>query len=250
MKTSVYDSNGFFEHYRKLRSNPISLNEVVEKPTMLSLLPDLNGKRLLDLGCGTGEHLQLYFARGMQFAVGIDLSVKMLEQAEAELKKHGKNPPHFALYRLAMEDLNRLNEADFDVVTSSFAFHYVENLPALLADIYAKLKPNGTLIFSQEHPITTCHKSGHRWEKDQQKEQQAYRLQHYREEGERARDWFQQPFKTYHRTTATIVNAVIQAGFVLEKMAEPMLAEQPEWHAEFKDLQHRPPLLFIKARKL
>ena len=33
-------------------------------------------------------------------------------------------------------------------------------------------------------------------------------------------------------------------------MAEPMLAEQPQWHDEFKDLRHRPPLLFIKARKV
>ena len=33
-------------------------------------------------------------------------------------------------------------------------------------------------------------------------------------------------------------------------MAEPMLAEQPQWHDEFKDLLHRPPLLFIKARKV
>jgi len=29
-----------------------------------------------------------------------------------------------------------------------------------------------------------------------------------------------------------------------------MLAKQPQWHDEFKDLRHRPPLLFIKARKV
>ena len=43
-KTSVYDKENFFELYQKLRENPISLNEIVEKPTMLSLLPDLKGK--------------------------------------------------------------------------------------------------------------------------------------------------------------------------------------------------------------
>ncbi|SPX42217.1 SAM-dependent methyltransferase [Haemophilus influenzae] len=50
-KISVYDKDNFFELYQKLRSNPISLNEIIEKPTMLSLLPDLKGKKLLDLGC-------------------------------------------------------------------------------------------------------------------------------------------------------------------------------------------------------
>ena len=47
---------------------------------------------------------------------------------------------------------------------------------ALLAMIANKLKPNGTLVFSQEHPIATCHKEGERWEKNEQKQQVAYRL--------------------------------------------------------------------------
>lgn len=37
MKQSVYDNPIFFERYLKLRENPISLNEVVEKPTMFGL---------------------------------------------------------------------------------------------------------------------------------------------------------------------------------------------------------------------
>ena len=248
-KTSVYDKENFFELYQKLRANPISLNEIVEKPTMLSLLPDLKGKKLLDLGCGTGGHLQLYLERGAAKVIGTDLSEKMLEQAEKDLQKCGQFSERFSLYHLPMEKLAELPERHFDVITSSFAFHYIENFPALLSTIYDKLSSNGTLIFSQEHPITTCHKEGERWEKNEKKQQLAYRLNHYRDEGLRERNWFQQPFKTYHRTTATIINNLIEKGFQIEQMAEPMLAEKPEWQAEFKDLQHRPVLLFIKATK-
>ena len=89
-QTSVYDKENFFALYQKLRSNPISLNEIVEKPTMLSLLPDLQGKKLLDLGCGTGGHLQLYLERNAESVVGTDLSAKMLEQAEQDLQKCGQ----------------------------------------------------------------------------------------------------------------------------------------------------------------
>ena len=89
-QTSVYDKESFFALYQKLRSNPISLNEIVEKPTMLSLLPDLQGKKLLDLGCGTGGHLQLYLERNAERVVGTDLSAKMLEQAEQDLQKCGQ----------------------------------------------------------------------------------------------------------------------------------------------------------------
>ena len=248
-KTSVYDKENFFELYQKLRANPISLNEIVEKPTMLSLLPDLKGKKLLDLGCGTGGHLQLYLERGADKVIGTDLSEKMLKQAEKDLQKCSQFSGRFSLYQLPMEKLAELPESDFDIITSSFAFHYIEDFLSLLASIANKLKPNGTLVFSQEHPITTCHKEGERWEKNEKKQQLAYRLNHYRDEGLRERNWFQQPFKTYHRTTATIINNLIEKGFQIEQMAEPMLAEKTEWQAEFKDLQHRPVLLFVKATK-
>ena len=247
---SVYDKENFFELYQKLRSNPISLNEVVEKPTMLSLLPDLQGKKLLDLGCGAGEHLALYLSRGARHVVGIDLSANMLKQAKIDLEKCGEFKDCFSLYQLPMEKLIELPEDNFDVITSSFAFHYVKEFPQLLSAIFNKLKANGVLVFSQEHPITTCHKTGDRWEKNENKQQIAYRLNHYRDEGERERSWFKQAFKTYHRTTATIINNLIKVGFQIERVEEPMLADQVQWHHEFKDLQHRPVLLFILARKV
>lgn len=157
MRQSVYDTDGFFELYQKLRQNPISLNEIVEKPTMLSLLPDLKGKRLLDMGCGCGEHLRLYLQRQAEFVVGIDLSKKMLQQARQNLAEFA---PHFALYRCSMEHVDQLEEKAFDLVTGSFAFHYVEDFAALLQKIAQKLVLGGKLIFSQEHPIVTCYRAG------------------------------------------------------------------------------------------
>lgn len=247
MKKSIYDTPIFFERYQQLRQNPISMNEVVEKPTMFSLLPDLQGKKVLDLGCGTGTHLAHYLKLGAEKVVGLDLSEMMLQQAEKDL--HTNWQDKFLLYCLPMEQLDEIPEHQFDVVTSSFAFHYIENFTSLLAKISEKMTACGTLIFSQEHPIVTSYREGDRWEKNEQKQQIAYRLNYYRDEGERDRNWFQQSFKTYHRTMATILNRLIQAGFEIAQVEEPMLVNSPEWHNEFKDLQHRPSLLFIKAVK-
>lgn len=248
MQKSIYDTPIFFERYQQLRQNPMSMNEVVEKPTMFSLLPNLSGKRVLDLGCGTGEHLAHYLAKGARQVVGLDLSERMLEAAEARLRAQTPTA-EMAFYALPMEKLDEIAENEFEVITSSFAFHYIEDFPALLAKISAKLTACGTLIFSQEHPIVTCYRQGYRWEKKAEKQQVAYRLNYYREEGVRERAWFQQSFKTYHRTMATILNQLIAAGFEIEQVEEPMLANQAQWHQEFKDLQHRPPLLFVKAKK-
>lgn len=247
MPSSVYDNPTFFERYLKLRKNPYSVNELIEKPTMFVLLPDLKGKAVLDLGCGVGDHLQKYLALGAKKVVGLDLSTAMLSQAAQNFAKNKWDLTAYRFYNLPMAELDQIEEQNFDLITSSFAFHYVENFPDLLQKIRQKLKPQGTLIFSQEHPIVTCYRGGERWEKDAQKEQLAYRLNYYREEGERERNWFQQPFKTYHRTLSTILNQLMQAGFTLDQIEEPMLAEQTQWHNEFKDLRHRPPLLVIKS---
>lgn len=248
--SSVYDNTTFFSQYQKLRENPHSLNEVVEKPTMFHLLPPLVGKKVLDLGCGTGEHLCHYADLGAELLVGLDLSETMLTQAAQNFAKKSAKPTACRFYSLPMERLNEVEEANFDLITSSFAFHYVADLPALLAQIHTKLAHGGMLIFSQEHPITTCYQNGARWEKNAEKQQVAYRLNFYRQEGLRERNWFGQPFRTYHRTTATILNTLIEGGFRILQVEEPMLAGQPEWHAEFKDLLHRPPLLFVKSVKI
>ena len=127
---------------------------------MLSLLPDLQGKKLLDLGCGTGGHLQLYLERNAERVVGTDLSVKMLEQAEKDLQKCGQFSGRFSLYQLPMEKLTELPESDFDVITSSFAFHYIEDFPALLAMIGNKLSLMAYSFFPKSIRLQLAIKKG------------------------------------------------------------------------------------------
>jgi len=53
---NIFDNEIFFEGYKKLRDNPYCANNLEEKPALFSLSPDLNGKSVLDLGCGYGEN--------------------------------------------------------------------------------------------------------------------------------------------------------------------------------------------------
>lgn len=245
MTQSVYDDDTFFSLYQKLRTNPRSVNELIEKPTLYGLLPDLQGKKVLDLACGAGSHLAYYWQLGASAVVGVDLSQNMLHSAEQTLKALGAN---FALYHSDICHLPPIASAPFDVVTSSFAFHYIADFDALLTEIKQILQPGGELIFSQEHPIVTAHLQGARWQKDDNGKPLAYRLNHYGEEGIRARNWFQKPFTTYHRTMASILNRLIQQGFEILAVAEPCINSHPDLVQEFADITHRPVLLFVKVR--
>ena len=108
MKKSIYDTPIFFERYQQLRQNPISMNEVVEKPTMFSMLPDLKGKKVLDLGCGTGVHLAHYLQLGAKRVVGLDLSELMLKKATDDLSLQWQKGQNFDFYCLPMEALEQI----------------------------------------------------------------------------------------------------------------------------------------------
>lgn len=53
---NIYDNSTFFEGYKKIREKKSNANDLFETPALFSLLPDLQGKTILDLGCGVGGH--------------------------------------------------------------------------------------------------------------------------------------------------------------------------------------------------
>ena len=52
-----------------------SISSLFEIPTLFSMLPDLKNKRILDLGCGFGEHCKRFIECGAKRVVGIDISM-------------------------------------------------------------------------------------------------------------------------------------------------------------------------------
>ena len=69
-------------------------------------------------------------------------------------------------------------------------------------------------------------------------------------EGEREATWFVDNVKIYHRTFSNIVNTLLEAGFSIENMIEPLpTPELLESYPEYKDLLHKPDFLLLKAKK-
>ena len=151
---NIYDNSTFFEGYKKIRENKGNANDLFETPALFSLLPDLQGKTILDLGCGVGGHCFEFVNGGAKKVVGIDISKKMLEVAEKE-NHHSK----ITYLNLQMESLSQISEK-FDLVVSSLAIHYVKDFEKLVSDVFNLLNKNGLFVFSQEHPLATCFSEG------------------------------------------------------------------------------------------
>ena len=243
-KQNVYDNETFFEGYKKIREKEVNANILFEMPALFSLLPDMEGKCVLDLGCGFGEHCKEYVNRGAAKVVGIDISEKMLEVARKE-----NSDPKITYLHMAMEDLGEL-EGKFDVVISSLAFHYVEDFSGVLKNIYALMNPGGKLIFSQESPINTCHEKGERWTRDEAGKKLHVNFKNYCIEGEKESEWFIDNVKKYHRMFSTVVNTLVDAGFMIEKMIEPVPTEEIlEKYPDYDDNLHKTDFLIVRAGK-
>lgn len=241
-RQNIYDQPDFFAGYQQIRQRQDNANDLIETPALMQLLPDLTDKRLLDLGCGAGDHCQLFIECGAAHVLGVDLSKKMLALAQ-----HQHAHPAIRYQRLAMEDISQL-QGPFDVVVSSLAFHYVADYPALVADIYQLLAPGGVLVFSQEHPLVTCHETGERWTYDKDGQKRYANIAHYSHEGQRQTDWLVDHVIKYHRTFETLINTLLDKGFRLQQIVEPhgspaVRAQYPR----YEDTRHRPDFLVIRA---
>lgn len=78
MAQNVYDRQEFFEGYSQLGRSVHGLAGAAEWPAIRTLLPDLSGSRVVDLGCGFGWFSRHAREAGAAQVLGLDLSEKMI----------------------------------------------------------------------------------------------------------------------------------------------------------------------------
>lgn len=243
MKQDKYNDDIFFEKYSQMQRSIGGLEYAGEWHILKTMFPSFSGKRVLDLGCGFGWHCRYASEQNAVSVLGIDISEKMLERA-----KRDTCDPKIRYQRLAIEDIDYSAE-EFDVVISSLAFHYVKNFAEVCKKVYHCLSRGGSFIFSVEHPIfTAC--AGQDWCYGSQGEKLHWPVDDYQDEGLRVTSFLNEHVIKYHRTLAGYINIVIEAGFRITRISEPvpsqeMLTRDPEMRNELR----RPMFLMIAVTK-
>jgi len=123
MNQNIYDNNSFFAEYKETREKETSYNNLLEQPAMKLLLPDLKGKRILDIGCGAGYNCKQFIEKGAAFCLGIDISNKMLSLAES--MNFNKNIEY---KNLAIQDLSTIKDkigATREDLFKNIAFEFI-----------------------------------------------------------------------------------------------------------------------------
>ncbi len=242
MKENKYNNQEFFSKYAQMDRSKFGLKAAGEWSELQKILPDFQNKKVLDLGCGYGWHCKYAVDNGASSVLGTDISSKMLERAIS------KNSDVKITYQcIAMEDL-RLEPDSFDVVLSSLALHYIEDLHLLFTNIYNCLSMGGEFVFSVEHPLFTA--SGLQdWIYDEAGEIDHFPIDNYFYEGKRNVSFLGEEVTKYHRTLTTYINTLLQIGFELHHIIEPQPPEQMLVVEEMRNELRRPMMLLVSARK-
>lgn len=91
MKENKYDDDRFFSQYAQMSRSVKGLQGAGEWHILQKMLPDFTDKRVLDLGCGFGWHCIYAIEHDAKYVTGIDISGKMLEEAQKEILHHSSN---------------------------------------------------------------------------------------------------------------------------------------------------------------
>jgi len=224
-------------------------HSLYEKPAMYSNLPDLTGKKVLSLGCGSGED-SIYLKKcGARESIGLDISEKLLEIAK-------ESYPECSFHMMDMEKLDFEDET-FDFAYSSLAIHYNEDWSKTFNEVYRVLKSGSYFLFSCGHPVYSALKirnQGHKKYKElsivKNKE---------KEEVDITGDYLNQrvmpkgtmDVTTWHKPIGQISLEISQSGFVIEKIFEPKpLEEMKEISKEtYEELSKIPQFIIFKLLK-
>jgi SAM-dependent methyltransferase len=242
MAQNIYDEPEFFAGYSKLRRSVHGLDGAPEWPAIRALLPDFDGKRIVDLGCGFGWFSRWAKQHGAAHILGLDLSRNMIARAKADT-----SDPDI---EYAIADLNRLDlpEASFDFAYSSLAFHYIRDFDRLVRTVHRSLVPGSYLVFSIEHPIYMAPtRPGWLIDSDGRK---TWPVDRYSVEGPRRTDWLAKDVLKYHRTIGATLNTLIGAGFTIRHVQEWSPADdQVAANPDLADELERPMMLLVAAQR-
>jgi SAM-dependent methyltransferase len=206
-----------------------------ERPTTLSMLPEVRGKRVLDAGCGPGVYSEWLLDHGAN-VLAVDYSEKMVALTTQRTRGHCD-------VRCAdlAAGLGFIEDASIDLVLAPLVLDYVLDWESLFKEFHRFLVEDGLIVFSCRHPCF-----GH----------QGPPITNYFAIQERYEVWrsgFQNPVQMpyYHRSLTEMMVSIIGAGFTIEQLVEAKPTEDLEHidGAFYQRLLREPIFIHMRVRK-
>jgi len=215
------------EYAAEVESSPYNAN--LAFPGTTALVPAVDGKRVLDAGCGTGVYTEWLLDRGAS-VVGVDVSEAMLAHAAARAGDR-------AVFHRAdlAEPLEFAPDESFDGVICALALGYVAEWRRPFAEFERLLRPGGFFVFTVAHPFDEfpLDDDGNYFAVER-----------------RVKEWsVDVPY--YRRPLAEMLAPLLGTGFRIDALSEPRptAAFAERWPERYETESKRPVFLCVRAVK-
>jgi len=208
-----------YEERYQISSDDIMYGPLLPGEKELKLLGNVKQKAILEVGSGSGMN-SIYLARKGAKATAFDISQRKLDWGKLEAQKK-KVKVDFVQGDFEIVS-KYFKPGSFDIILSAFALQYCKTLLSqkkTFKQLYKILKKNGKIIISLDHPIRALGK----WNaKDE------FSINNYFDNS--LKRWsYDFPEKKISvemegsfKTISDYTNSLIEAGFVVDKLLEPM----------------------------
>jgi SAM-dependent methyltransferase len=207
------------------------------RDAFLELVPE-PGRRTLDLGCGEGRLSRDLKALGHS-VVGVDVSATMLaaaREADPSIETH-----------LADAAALPFADAAFDCVIAFMSLQDVDDFEQAIRESARVLEPGGRLCLAIVHPINAAG----RFESEDPASRfviEGSYLERFRYADRVERDGLEMTFVSDHRPLQDYVDALADAGLLIERVREHGVPEAAIVHQRSRRWQRVP--LFLHARAI
>ncbi|SIO56082.1 Methyltransferase domain-containing protein [Singulisphaera sp. GP187] len=206
-------------------------NALYERPAMLALLPPVQGRDVLDAGCGSGWYSEQLLARGAR-VTAMDASSTIAAYTQARVKDRA------AVHVADLADpLVFAADSQFDLIVAPLVLHYLRTWAPTFREFHRVLRPGGHLVFSTHHPSSEAERLG-------------ITTSYFETEPvEETWDDVGQ-VRFYRRPLSAIFEALAAANFLTEQVVEPRpsAALRTANPAAYERLLKRAAFLLVRAR--
>lgn len=206
----------------------------------LNLLGNLEGKNVLEIGCGNGHSLEYVAKQGASNLWGLDISSNQIKRTKDYLDSKGIS---VNLVCSPMENKCELPTDYFNLVYSVYGIGWSTDLNKTFKRIHSYLKKDGALVFGWSHPVHKC--------VSVENGQLIFSNSYFDEEWYCA-DMSNKEIMLSNRMMSTYINALAANGFAIEKLVEE--TDKDKALAADTDFSRKalmlPTAFVIKARKI
>lgn len=231
-------------------------------PTVKNFLGDAAGKKIIDIGCGNG-HLSRYLSSLGAEVTGIDKSKQMIAMCRRYKSK--------AAFRVCDITEAKVPAEKYQVAIFNNSLQDMQNFVAAIRSAHSLLCEGGELIIAVKHPCFHPDKSELGWLIEcadgssfftgpgltelascgKEYRGKYFAMDGYFSGASHVRSWFGENTVSFARTLQDYLNGIIQSGFSLREIREPVPLKDGENQNPhlYALLTRIPNFIFLKATK-